>query len=61
MTFAVMVIWFGYGHYAQFDTTRYNSMFECELAKKVLVERYTGIGSRITDDNIQCHEVTIPK
>lgn len=59
MKTAIMIIWFGTGHIAQFDTERFNSLQECLLARQaVLVEaaksdRWTKPGP----DDVTCTEI----
>lgn len=45
--FAIMLIWFGSGKYAQFDAERYNSMAECQAAKRG--DRFAICGYVVTD------------
>ncbi|MDW9808618.1 hypothetical protein GOA93_06175 [Sinorhizobium meliloti] len=55
--FAIMIIWFGSGKYAQFDAERYNSMAECQAAKKVIASQYADTWSPIDPNDIVCREV----
>ncbi len=58
-TFAIMIIWFGAGKYAQFDVEKFDTVVECEAAKDVMLKhtesRWT-IGGPGADD-VSCREV----
>ncbi|MCK3783497.1 hypothetical protein J3S91_07150 [Sinorhizobium meliloti] len=52
-----MIIYFGNGKYAQFDTERYDDMDQCLAAKSVIVEKYEGSWTPLSEEEITCLEV----
>lgn len=57
-TFAIMIIWFGAGHGAQFDAERFDTIAECEAALAVVkntLDRADVWGG----DVIKCFEVQV--
>jgi len=60
MTFAIMIIYFGSGHLAQFDTERYTDMAECQAARNVIIQEYADTWSPIPPEDIICREVKKP-
>lgn len=53
----LMIIYFGTGKYAQFDTERFDDMAQCSAAKAAIVSQYADTWSRINADDIACVEV----
>ena len=60
-SFAIMIIWFGSGQYAQFDVERFDTFEECRAASSTIFERAGqswGI-SRPRPSEITCHKISI--
>jgi len=55
--FVVMVIWFGAGKYAQFDTLKFDNIEQCVAARSAIVTEFADTWYPINAKDIACIEV----
>lgn len=59
MKIVLMLIYFGYGKYAQFDALKFDDMAQCEAARALVIQTYAPTWSGPRAGDIVCREATL--